>query len=41
MKDFSLNIQQFDSIQLDTNKISTVLCMVKKVTVIDHHYLLK
>lgn len=41
MKDFSLNTQQFDSIQRDTNKISIVLYMAKKVIVIGLHYLLK
>lgn len=41
MKDFSLNTQQFDLIQQDINKISTVLYMAKRVKATDLHYLLK
>lgn len=41
MKGFSLNTQQFDLIQQDINKISTVLYMAKRVKATDLHYLLK
>lgn len=41
MQDFSLNTLQFDLILQDISKISIVLCMVKIVTIIDLHYLLK
>jgi hypothetical protein len=41
MKDFFLNIPQFDLVQINLNKISIALYMVKTVIGVGLHYLLK